>query len=473
MDQFPDGVYFVPLAAVQDPELVPSAIAPALAISSTGGRRPIDALLEHLHDKRTLLVLDNFEQLLPAAPLAIMLLEGSPGLRVLVSSRSVLRVYGEQEFPVPPLAVPDLKALPSLSAVSQFEAVRLFIERAVAVKPDFRATNENAPAIAGICERVDGLPLAIELAAARIKLFSPQALFTRLEKSLSALGTGSRDLPGRQQTLAGAIAWSYELLDPPLQRLMARFSVFARGAGLEQAEAVCDPADEVGTDVLSGLDELADQSLLRRMPDFDEPRLIMLQTIREFASDRLDESGEADLTRDRHAAALTALAEASEGRLFGDERKAQLDRLELDHDNFRAALDWCIANARTEQALRLAAALWRFWQMRGHLREGRARVEAVLRLPGGDKFPEARRHALEAAGGIAYWQADMAAAQVWYDEALVLTRAAGDKRAIANAIYNDSFPRVLQRTDMATALVLLDEALTLYRELDDKPGIAR
>src|SRR5947207_9386730 len=182
---------------VQDPELVPSAIAQALAISSTGGRRPIDALLEHLHDKRTLLVLDNFEQLLPAAPIAITLLEGSPGLRVLVSSRSVLRVYGEQEFPVPPLAVPDLKALPSLSALSQFEAVWLFIERAVAVKPDFRATNENAPAIAGICERVDGLPLAIELAAARIKLFSPQALLSRLEKSLTALGSGARDLPSR------------------------------------------------------------------------------------------------------------------------------------------------------------------------------------------------------------------------------------------------------------------------------------
>src|SRR2546422_7723001 len=170
---------------------------------------------------------------------------------------------------------------------------------------------------------------------------------------------------------------------------------------------------------------------------------------------RFDESGEADLIRDRHAAALTALAEASEGRLFGDERKAQLDRLELDHDNFRAALDWCIANARTEQALRLAAALWRFWQMRGHLREGRARVEAALRLPGGDKFPEARRHALEAAGGSAYGPADMAAAPGWYDEGVVVPRAAGGKPADAEALYNDSFPRVLQRTDMATALVLL------------------
>src|SRR5438309_2141385 len=367
-DQFPDGVYFVPLSAVRDPDVIPSVIAQSLSLGLTGNKMPLDAVKEHLLDRKVLLLMDNFEQLLPdAAGLPASLLQASPKLKVIVSSRAALRSYGEQEFPVEPLDLPDPKTRPSLETLSQFEAVKLFIERALAAKPDFHATNENAPAIAGICERVDGLPLAIELAAARIKLFSPQALFTRLEKSLSALGTGSRDLPGRQQTLA----------------------------------------------------------------------------------------------------------EASEGRLFGDERKAQLDRLELDHDNFRAALDWCIANARTEQALRLAAALWRFWQMRGHLREGRARVEAVLRLPGGDKFPEARRHALEAAGGIAYWQADMAAAQVWYDEALVLTRAAGDKRAIANAIYNDSFPRVLQRTDMATALVLLDEALTLYRELDDKPGIAR
>src|SRR3989454_9068307 len=246
MDSFPDGVYFVPLASVQDPELVPSAIAQALAISITGSRRPIEALLDHLRDKRTLLVLDNFEQLLPAATVTTELLEASPGLRVLVSSRAVLRVYGEQEFPVPPLELPDLKALPSLSAISQFEAVRLFIERAVAVKPDFRATNENARAIAGICERVDGLPLAIELAAARVKLFSPQALLTRLEKSLSALGSGARDLPSRQQTLRGAIQWSYDMIDAPGRRLLARFSVFARGGSLEQVEAVCGPADDVG-----------------------------------------------------------------------------------------------------------------------------------------------------------------------------------------------------------------------------------
>src|SRR3989440_1379167 len=293
MDSFPDGVYFVPLASVQDPELVPSAIAQALAVSTTGSRRPIDMLADHLRDKRTLLVLDNFEQLLPAGPVTTALLEASPGLRVLVSSRAVLRVYGEQEFPVPPMALPDLKALPDLATLSQFEAVRLFIERAVAVKPDFQATNENAPAIAGIGERVDGLPPAVELAAARVKLFSPQALLARLEKSLSALGTGARDLPGRQQTLRGAIQWSYDLLNEGERRLLARFSVLARGAGLEHVEAVCCPAGDIGGDVVDALDQLADQSLLRRLPDFSEPRFLMLQTIREFAAERLDESGEA------------------------------------------------------------------------------------------------------------------------------------------------------------------------------------
>ena len=193
---------------------------------------------------------------------------------------------------MPPLALPDLKALPNLTVLSQFEAVRLFIERAVAVKPDFEATNENAPAIAGICERVDGLPLAIELAAARIKLFSPQALLSRLEKSLSAaLGTGARDLPGRQQTLRGAIQWSYELLDAGERRLLARFSVFARGGSLEELEAVCGPAADLGgREVVDALDLLADQSLLRRVPEFDEPRFLMLQTIREFAAERLAES---------------------------------------------------------------------------------------------------------------------------------------------------------------------------------------
>ena len=473
VDQFPDGVYFVPLSAIHDPDLVPSAIARALAISTMGSRRPIEALLENLREKQTLLVLDNFEQLLEAAPIATQLLEGSAGLRVLVSSRIALRVSGEQEFPVPPLALPDLKALPGLAALSQFEAVRLFIERAVAVKPDFQATNENAPAIAGICARVDGLPLAIELAAARVKLFSPQALLSRLEKSLSALGSGTRDAPARQQTLRGAIAWSYDMLDAGARRLLARVSVFARGGNLEQLEPVCGPLEDIGGDVLGGLDWLAEQSLLRRLPDFDEPRFLMLQTIRDFAMERLEESGEAHLIRDRHVKAFIALAQQAQPHLFGPQRKEWLDRLEEDHDNFRTALDWTVASGDARSAMELSAGFWRFWQMRGHLHEGRRRMDDVLAMPNSGEFPKERLAALEAAGGLAYWQADMETAQRFYDESLELTRRVGDKRAIANAIYNDAFPMLVNRTNLPRAKVLLNEALPLFREVGDDVGAAR
>ena len=473
LDQFPDGVYFVPLSAIYDPELVPSAIAQALAISTTGRHRPIDVLVEHLREKRTLLILDNFEQVLEAATVARQLLEGSAGLRVLVSSRTVLRVSGEQEFPVPPLALPDLKALPGLAALSQFEAVRLFIERAVAVKPDFHATNENAPAIAGICERVDGLPLAIELAAARVKLFSPQALLSRLEKSLTALGSGARDAPARQQTLRGAIQWSYDMLDAGGRRLLDRCSVFARGGSLEQLEPVCGPPEDVGGEVVEALDQLADQSLLRRLPDFDEPRFLMLQTIRDFAIERLDASGEGRPIRDRHVEAFIALAQKAEPHLFGRNRREWLDRLEIDHDNFRAALDWCLESGDAREAMRLTGVFWRFWQMRGHIHEGRARMAKVLGMPTGHKFPQERAHALEAAGGLAYWQADMEVAQHFYDESLELTRQVGDKQALANAIYNDAFPMTVARRTIPRAKELLTEALALFRELGDNGRVAR
>jgi predicted ATPase len=471
---FPAGVYFVPLSAVVDPELVASAIAQVLGIPVAGARTPLEGVIEHLHDKTILLVLDNFEQLLPAAaPIASKILQAGPGVKLLVSSRAVLHVYGEQELAVQPLGLPDPKALPGLAALTQFEAVKLFIERAVSVKPDFTATNENAPAIAGICERVDGLPLAIELAAARIKLFSPQALLTRLEKSLSVLGSGARDLPGRQQTLRGAIDWSYDLLDEPQRRLLNRFSVFARGGSAEQADLVCGPPEEVGGDVLSGLDELADHSLLRRLPDFAEPRLLMLQTIREYAGERLQKGGEANVIRDRHADAFCSLAATAAPNLFGEDQKMWLDRLELDHDNFRAALDWCVANDDANRAMGLAGSFWRFWQMRGHLHEGRARLEVILAMPGSGQNRNARAGALEAAGGIAYWQGDIPAAQAFYDECLNLRRAGDDRRELANAIYNASFPRMVGRKELNRSQVLLEEALPLYRELADDAGISQ
>jgi predicted ATPase/class 3 adenylate cyclase len=474
VQSFPDGVYFVPLSAVRDPDLISSVLAQVLAVEVTGNRIPVDAVAEFLRDKKLLLVMDNFEQLLPeGAPVISALLNAGTELKLVVSSRAALRVYGEQELPVEPLDIPDVRALPSLALLSQYEAVKLFIDRAMAVKPEFKVTKENAPAIAGICERVDGLPLAIELAAARVKLFSPQALLARLETSLNVLGTGARDLPDRQQTLAGAIAWSYDLLDDPARQVFRRFSVFARGGSLTQAEAVCGLTADLGIDVLTGLDELADQSLLRRLPDFDEPRLLMLQVIREYAGDRLQESGEADATRDRHAAAYEALAEAAAPRLFGPERKQWLERLELDHDNFRVAFDWTVSRGDSPRALGLAAAFWRFWQMRGHLREGRARVETILAMPAADARAEVRARALEAAGGVAYWQGDMAAAQVYYDECLALVREGDDKGKIAAALYNASFPRIVIRSDVPGGIGLVEEALPLFREAGDDAGVAR
>jgi predicted ATPase/class 3 adenylate cyclase len=471
---FPGGVYFVPLSAVRDPNLIASAIAQSVGIPVSGNRVPEEAVGEYLRDRRVLLVLDNYEQLLPDGAGAVSrLLQSSPELKIVVSSRAALHVYGEQEFAVEPLHAPSMGAMPSAAALSQFESVKLFIERAVAAKHDFQVTNENAPAIAGICERVDGLPLAIELAAARIKLFSPQALLARLETSVSVLGSGSRDQPGRQQTLKGAIAWSYDLLDEPQKRLFSRFSVFARGGSLEQAEAVCGPPSELGVDVLTGLDELADQSLLRRLPDYDEPRLLMLQVIREYAYEMLQANGEADSIRYRHADAYQALAESAAPHLFGSDQKTWLDRLELDHDNFRAAFDWLVSHGDARRALRLGAAFWRFWQMRGHLREGRKRLDTALAMPGARDDDSARLEALEAAGGVAYWQGDLEAAELYYDECLRMVRAGGDRKAIANALYNDSFPTGVDSRNVTKSRAALEEALPIFRELKDQAGVAK
>ena len=471
---FPDGTFFVALSAVTDPGLIPSVIAQSIGLSTSGNRPPIDVVQEHLRTKRVLLVLDNLEQLLPdGAAVVSAVLHGAPDAKVVATSRAPLHVYGEQEMALQPLRLPDARSAQSAAALSQYEAVKLFIERALAARHDFRVTNENAPAIAGICEHVDGLPLAIELAAARIKLFSPQALLTRLQSSTSVLAGGSRDLPSRQQTLRGAIAWSYDLLDGAQKRLFARFGVFARGASLEQAEAVCGPETELGVDVLTGLDELADQSLLRRLPEFEEPRLLMLQVIREYAMELLQESGDAGMIRDRHAAAFQQMAEAAAPHLTGDERKKWLDRLEADHDNFRAAFDWVQSSGDARRALCLGAAFWRFWQMRGHLREGRSRLDAILAMRGVDSHPIERARALEAAGGVAHWQGDVAAEERFYDECLALARAAGDRGAIANALYNASFPRFLERKNLPEGLALAEEALALYRDLGDDRGMAR
>ena len=473
-EQFADGVFFVPLDSIVDPALVGSAILNALGTQESPSRTTAEQLITYLRDRRTLLVLDNFEQVLAAAPLVAEILRGAPGTSIIVSSRAALRISGEQEFPVPPLGVPDPAHLGTdIEAMTNFEAVALFIERAVSVRPDFRVTNQNAPAVAEICARLDGLPLAIELAAARIRLLAPEAILSRLGSRLGLLGGGARDLPARQQTLRGAISWSYDLLDEPSRRLLSRFSIFSGGAQLEEAEAVCGPADDLDTDVFDGLATLVDQSLIRQVEHDGEPRFTMLQTIRDFAIEQLEASGDRERIARRHAEVHLAIAEQGAANLMGGDQRRWLDRLEVEHDNQRAALTWATAAAEAELAVRLASALWRFWQMRGYLREGADRLAAVLRMPGVAAPSALRRQALDAAAGIWYWMGDLDGAEQLYIESLAIARSLGEPAAVGEALYNLSFIYSVDKRDMDRARTLVSEALEIYRSLGDRPWIAR
>ena len=471
-DRFPDGIYFVPLGTISQSDLVLPTIAQVLGLVDPG-TRALDRLCEHIGDKCILLVLDNFEQVNDAAPQVAELLARTTKTSILVTSRSPLRVYGEQEYPVPPLGVPDPKHLPDLEQMTTYESVALFVERAMAVRPDFAVNGANAPAVAEICVRLDGLPLAIELAAARVRVLSPQAIMERLGDRLKLLSGGSRDLPERQQTLRGAIAWSHDLLDEGDQRVFARFAVFAGGATLDGIERVVfDPGDTA--DPLDAVTSLVDKSLLRQESDPDgEPRFRMLSTIREFARERLEERGDAEELSERHAAWVLAVVEEGAAAIFSPSQKETLDRYERQHDNIRAALSRAIAHDHAEMAMRIFAASWRFWQMRGYLAEAREHAERVLALPDSQAHPDARGAALEAAGGIAYWQGDHLSARTWYQEAVELARASGDPRRIANAVYNVGFTYTLEREDQLQARSLAQEGLDLYRELGDEAGIGR
>ena len=461
-DVFPDGIYWVPLAAISDTTLVAPAIATSLGLHDSGTRPVAEVVAEHLRDRTALLVMDNFEQLLPAAPLVGDLLRAAPRLRVIASSRAPLRVYGEREFPVPPLSLPDPGAGPEVLA--QSEAVRLFVERAIAVKPDFQVTAQNARPIAELCARLDGLPLAIELAAARIRILTPEAILQRLAHTLDLLSAGARDLPDRQRTLRGAIQWSYDLLDEPTRDLFARFAVFAGGAWLAEVEAVC------GSDVLDGLTALVDQSLVRQREVAGEPRFVMLVTIREHAQERLDLLPDADEVRRRHAETYLALVADIQPQLRGPRQRELLDRLERDHDNLRAAFEWSTGH-EPSLAMRLLGATWRFAHMRGHLGEAEAVARRVLALPhdGG----RARLAALDGAGGIAYWRGEMLVARERYEEAVALATALGDRELVADQLYNTAFTFQVDRSDIPRAVELGERAITIYRELGNEPGIAR
>jgi predicted ATPase len=470
-DRFEGGVYFVGLDPISEPDLFLPTVAQAVGIMDSGGAS-IERLAEHFGDQAYLLVLDNFEQVDSAAPLVGELLAQASGLRALVTSRSPLRVYGEREYPVPPLGLPDPSHLPDLEQFTQFESVALFVERAVAVRPEFTIDNANAPAVAEICVRLDGLPLAIELAAARVRVLTPQAILDRLSDRLGLLSGGARDLPARQQTLRGAIAWSHDLLDDEDRRVFACLSVFAGGSSLESIEAVCfEPAERATA--LDVITSLVDKSLLREESPAGEPRFRMLETIKQYAGEQLEASGRRDELKARHAEDVLALVESWAPGVFGEEGRALLDHFEQERDNIRAALGWALDTPATETALRLLAACWRFWQTRGYHREARGYAERALALPEARSLTTWYIDALEAAGGIAYWQADWATAKTWYAEALELVRQTGDDRALANALYNLTFSYALERTDQREAQRLAQEALEVSRRIGDDAGIGR
>jgi len=480
LDDFPDGVCFVPLAPISDPDLVIPTIAKVLGIKEAGERPVADLLQAYVRDKHLLLLLDNFEQVLAAAPRLSNLLADCPQLKVLVTSRAVLHIRGEHEFPVPPLALPDLTHLPGSEALSQYAAVTLFLQCAQAARPDFQLTPASTRAIAEICVRLDGLPLAIELAAARVKLLPPQGLLTRLEHRLQVLTSGAQDAPVRQQTLRNTLAWSYDLLAVEEQRLFRRLSVFAGGCTLEAVEGLSTTLGELPAAVLDGVASLIDKSLLRQVEqEGQEPRLLMLETIREYGLEVLASAGEMESTRRAHAAYYLRLSEDAELELGGPQQTVWLERLEREHDNLRAALQWTLVQAGEEGAredgrsreiaLRLGGALRVFWVVHGHISEGRHFLERALavEVPLAGTLIEAsvRAKALNVAGHLAIIQSDYERAEPLCKESLALYRELEDQPGIAFSLFLLGSVSWTQG-NMVAARTLTEEALAISRQID-------
>ncbi len=514
---FADGVYFIPLAPLGDPGLVIATIAQTLGVVERAGQSVRERLSAELREKQLLLVLDNFEHVLSAAPQLAELLAAAPRLTLLITSRVALRLVGEQRYAVPPLAVPllpkdeggtmkdeDRPASDTFhpSSFIVYSSVELFVQRARAVLPAFALTAANAPAIASICRRLDGLPLAIELAARRSNLFTPQELFARLEQRFALLTAGALDMPTRQQTLRRAIDWSYDLLDEAEQRLFRRLGVFMGGCTIEAAEFINEERrtmnDEgaespnssssfiVHPSSLDLLAALVDKSLLQREDGRDgHSRFTMLETIREYARERLAEAGELERAQQRHLAYELALAEAAEPLLSTSDQRVWLDRLEQDHDDLRTALAWAVDHD-PEGALRLSAALADFWLTRGHLSQGRQWIERALasadaRAHGGadpnrsaGASPPAtavRAKALHGAGKIAHVQEDSIRAEELFAQGLTLARALGDSHRTA-LLLNDMAEQALQRGEAAQAAALCAEGLAFARAADDRAAVA-
>jgi predicted ATPase len=420
-----------------------------------------------LQQKQTLLLLDNFEQVVAAATAVADLLTACPRLKVLVTSREVLHLRAEHDYAVPPLTLPDPTHLPDLLSLSQYDAVAFFIERAQAVKSEFQVTNTNAPAVAEICVRLDGLPLALELAAARLSLFPPQALLTRLGQRLPLLTSSTRDVPARQHTLRNTIAWSYDLLDASEQRLFRRLCVFVGGMTLEAFEAICADLGDEPAVVLDGLASLMDKSLLRQSePEGEQSHFVMLETIREYGWEALSESLEAEATRKAHAAYFLALAEEAAPELLGPHIAEWMRRLELEHDNLRAAMGWLLERGEAAMALRMGTALAWFWELHYSLHEGWNALSQAL-VGSEDVAVPVRARGLVAAGYLASVLGHFERGEVLGQEGLALSQAIGDTAGIGEAIYFLA-QSADQRGDVVAARSLFEECIVLSREAGNK-----
>ena len=466
-DAFDDGAWFVSLSAITDSDLVIPTIAATLGLRESRGRPIADSLADHLRDRSVLLVLDNFEQLMPAAASVGDLVRAAPPTKLIVSSREALRVAGEQEFPVPPLAVPDRASELRLEDLRAADSVALFLQRARLVRPGFDLTADNALAVAEICARLDGLPLAIELAAARVRLFEPADILARLDRRLSFLA-GGRDVSERQRTLRGAIDWSYELLDKGEQVLFRRLSTFAGGCTLEAVQAVCRP-EELGLETVDVISALHDKSLVRRdNAALAGLRFTMLETIREYGLELLAASSEAADVRRRHARFFGELAEAAAALLDGPGQQQWLDALDREMANLRAAIRWAIEAQEFDPGLRLVIALKTFWVFRSHLSEARQLLAELLELPG--ELPTTvRAAALGVAADLATWQADYIAAGRQAEESLALYRELADPAGIADQLADLGWATAT--TDPARAHALFTESVDTYRKLGAPPPI--
>lgn len=473
---FPDGAYFVALEDARARDVVAATTALALGVREKFDRDLEQGVKEFLAHRNLLLVLDNFEQVVKAgAPLVTELLATSPQLRIIVTSRAVLHVAGEQEFPVPPLDVPDSSELPPLRALGQIEAIALFVHRARAVTPGFAITDDNARAVTEICRRLDGLPLGIELAAARVKLLSPSAILDRLERHLPILTTSARDVPVRQRTLHATIDWSYELLEPAERHLLARLSVFAGGWTLDAAEEVCNPSGELGIDMLDDLSSLVDKSLVRPLADDGaetpaEPRFSLLQVIREFAAEKLDEEAGAEAVRRRHAEWVLRLAERAGPELRRKELRRWQHLLRREEENLRTALRWALDRGEAAIGLRTASAVWDFWHYWAEVREGIAWLESLLALPAAAAPTDARARGLEALGGLVYWQGKPDRAWDLYEESVAIRRELGDDHALADALFQTAWAAAAAY-DLGRAADRAEQARDLYEKSGDATSV--